>query len=184
MKPLVLALSGTDHHPFDRMVSWIDLAASRHPDLRFVVQHGTAAPPAVAEGRDYLAHDEMVDLIAQALLVVCHGGPGTIMDAREAGHVPLVMPRDPALGEHVDDHQQRFASLVSGGGIASHVDSVEALQREVDQAVTGGPRRRVSDGVAAARDQARARLATELDALIAIPRPRAARRLLAAPRSR
>ena len=69
MKPLVLALSGTDHHPFERMVSWIDLAASRHPDLRFVVQHGTAAPPAVAEGRDYLAHDEMVDLIAQALLV-------------------------------------------------------------------------------------------------------------------
>lgn len=183
MRPLVLALSGTDHHPFDRMVSWIDLAASRHPGLRFVVQHGTAGPPTVAEGRAYLAHDEMVDLIEQAMLVVCHGGPGTIMDAREAGHVPLVMPRDPALGEHVDDHQQRFARLVSEGGIASHVDSVESLHREVEEAVTAGPRRRASDTVSAARDQARARLATELDALIAIPRPRTPRRLVA-PRSR
>ena len=40
MSGLVLALVGTDHHPFDRLVRWMDAAASFHPEARFVVQHG------------------------------------------------------------------------------------------------------------------------------------------------
>ena len=172
MTPLVVALAGTDHHPFDRLVHWVDDAATRHPDLRFFVQYGTAAPPTVAEGRAYLEHDVMIDLMEHALLIVCHGGPGTIMDAREAGHVPLVVPRDPALGEHVDGHQQRFARVVADTQIATLIGSVESLRHEVDQAVTSGPRRRASAAVATARDEARALLATELDSLINIPRPR------------
>lgn len=176
MIPLVLALSGTDHHPFDRLVHWMDDAAACHPDVRFLVQHGRSTPPTVAEGTAYLEHDVMTDLMRQALVVVCHGGPGTLMDAREAGHLPLVVPRDPALGEHVDGHQQRFARMVADAGVAVHVASVEAWRREVDQAVTDGPRPRTSAAVATARDAARALLATELDALITIPRPRLALR--------
>ncbi len=58
-----------------------------------------------------MSHDRLEELLAQATVVVCHGGPGTVTEARDAGHVPLCMPRDPELGEHVDDHQQRFAAL-------------------------------------------------------------------------
>ena len=114
---LVLALTGTDHHPFDRMVEWVDAAAVRHPDVRFVIQHGLTRPPSVAEGHEFLAHDRLVALLGEASVVVCHGGPGTIMDAREAGHVPLCVPRDPQLGEHVDGHQQRFAAVVGEAGV-------------------------------------------------------------------
>ena len=51
MTPLVVALAGTDHHPFDRLVEWVDAAALRHPDVRFLVQHGgtTRAPGSLRE---------------------------------------------------------------------------------------------------------------------------------------
>jgi UDP-N-acetylglucosamine transferase subunit ALG13 len=177
---LVLALAGTDHHPFDRLVRWVDDAATRHGDVRFVVQHGTSAPPRVAEGHAFLGHDLMLDLMQQATLVVCHGGPGTIMDAREAGHVPLCVPRDPALGEHVDGHQQRFAAIVGQVGIIRLVPTVEALCAEVDQARRDGPLQRVSAALSTAREQARALVAEELDSLISVPRPRTPRRRWAA----
>jgi UDP-N-acetylglucosamine transferase subunit ALG13 len=48
--------------------------------------------------------------------IVCHGGPATIVEARDAGHLPIVVPRRASLGEHVDDHQVRFAALVCGLG--------------------------------------------------------------------
>jgi UDP-N-acetylglucosamine transferase subunit ALG13 len=167
VRPLVLALAGTDHHPFDRLVDWVDSAAARRPDVRFLVQHGSATgPPRLAEGTPFLAHDELVSLLAQASVAVCHGGPGTIMDAREAGHVPLCVPRDPALGEHVDGHQMRFAAVVGDEGVVRHVTSIGSFHEELDGALA----RRSSPAPVVlpvtARDTARARLAAELDEVI------------------
>jgi UDP-N-acetylglucosamine transferase subunit ALG13 len=70
----------------------------------------TAAPAAVRNLRavDVLPRDELSHLMGAARVVVCHGGPGTILEARAAGRVPIVVPRDPTFGEHVDDHQIRF----------------------------------------------------------------------------
>jgi UDP-N-acetylglucosamine transferase subunit ALG13 len=168
VKPLVVALAGTDHHPFRRLVEWVDAAAERRPDVRFVVQHGSSTgAPRVAEGRQFLPHDALMALLAQASVAICHGGPGTIMDAREAGHVPLCVPRDPALGEHVDRHQQRFATVVGRAGVVRHVTSVESFHEELDRALaqTSSP---LSIAPATQdRDTARARLGADLDALIA-----------------
>ena len=63
MKPLVLALSGTDHHPFERMVSWIDLAAKQNADVivfpeAFTTGYDEAAfagPLPSADDTDWLA---------------------------------------------------------------------------------------------------------------------------------
>ena len=138
MTSLVIALTGTDHHPFERMVQWVDAAAERRGDVRFVVQHGSTRPPRVAEGYDFLSHDRLVALLEEAALVICHGGPGTIMDAREAGHVPLCIPRDPLLGEHVDGHQQRFASLAGGSGVVRLVSSPETFHAELESGLRAG----------------------------------------------
>lgn len=166
MTRTVIALAGTDHHPFDRMVDWMDEAALRHRDVRFVVQHGATRAPRVAEGRDFIAFHELGPMLARAALVVCHGGPGTITDAREAGHVPVCLPRDPALGEHVDGHQQRFAAMAAGRGLVRLADSEEAFQTMVVKALIPRPRQEAVSPVTRERDDARARLAVELDQLI------------------
>jgi UDP-N-acetylglucosamine transferase subunit ALG13 len=165
---LVLALAGTDHHPFDRLVQWVDEAACRHHDVRVVVQHGTARPPSAAEGRPFLNHDRLVELLAQASVVVCHGGPGTVLEAREAGHVPLCVPRDPRLGEHVDGHQQRFASLVGETGVVRVVSTQLTFHRELDRALESGVGTRAAALTSRDRDEARARVGVEFDHLISV----------------
>lgn len=180
MSALVLALAGTDHHPFDRLVQWMDAAARLRDDVRFVVQHGYSPVPQVAEGHGFLPHEHMVELMQQAAVVVCHGGPGTIMDARQAGHVPLCIPRDPRLGEHVDGHQQRFAAVVGEVGLVRVVPSLEALLVDVDGGLVQGPR---AQGTTDTARRAALELAShELDQVVAlrVPRPRRFRAVPAA----
>ncbi len=166
----VLVLVGTDHHPYDRIVRWADATALRLPGTRVVVQHGATRAPAHAEGHAFVTHAELVELLQSADVVVCHGGPGTITDARGAGHVPIVAPRDPALGEHVDGHQQRFVRLLEGSGLVTGAWSDDDLDRAVDLALAGrGPVAGVSD--TAATTAARRAAAAELDLLAGRLRP-------------
>ncbi|MCY7396862.1 MAG: hypothetical protein LH468_12075 [Nocardioides sp.] len=172
MSPLVLALTGTDHHPFERMVQWIDAAAARHRDVRFVVQHGMTRPPRVAEGRVHLAHDDLVTLLSEAVVVVWHGGPGLITEAREAGHVPLCGPRDPRLGEHVDGHQQRFARVIGEAHVVRTITSLEAFDEELATALLAAPGPDPATMTTTlVRDAARAQVAADLDHLMLSGRP-------------
>ena len=116
-KPLIFVTVGTDHHPFDRLIEWADRwVESREGRARVFVQSGTSRPPRSAEGKPYLSHQEMRGLLSEATAVVCHGGPGTIMEARRAGLIPVVVPRQAGRGEHVDDHQPAFAARLAAAG--------------------------------------------------------------------
>ncbi len=109
--PRVVVTIGTDHHPFDRLMRWVDdlVAAGVIPGHRALVQFGSSRRPRNAPARALIPRDELVGLMEQADVVVGHGGPGTIMDARSAGRRPVVVPRLARLGEVVDDHQVTFS---------------------------------------------------------------------------
>jgi UDP-N-acetylglucosamine transferase subunit ALG13 len=138
--PVVLVVVGTDHHRFDRLVTWADawLAARTGPPIRCVVQYGTSQAPAVAEGVDYLGHAELQQLMADAHVVVCHAGPSTITESRRHGHRPIVVARSAALGEHVDDHQQRFSRWIAAKSLIDLVDSEAGLRRRLDATIGSG----------------------------------------------
>ena len=165
MSARVLALVGTDHHRFDRLVDWIDDAARLRPDVSFLVQHGASRAPVVAEGRDFVPHALLSELLAGADAVVCHGGPGTIMDARAAGHVPICVPREPRLREHVDDHQVRFARTVGAVGVVVSVRDHADFAAALDQALSGMGSRGPGFADTEPTRLARELLARELDAL-------------------
>lgn len=113
----VLVTVGTDYHPFDRLVNWADRWAAANPSAEVVVQYGTSRAPSVAEGHAFLSPDELHCYMDAADFVVTHGGPATITEARRRRCTPICVPRDPVLGEHVDDHQQRFAQFLSRQGL-------------------------------------------------------------------
>ncbi len=115
----VLVLLGTDFHRFDRLVRWCDqwIAGQSSDRVRCVVQHGSALPPDRAEGVAFFSAQELAAQIRQADAVVCHGGPATITECRHAGHLPIVVPREASLGEHVDDHQMLFAARMDKAGL-------------------------------------------------------------------
>lgn len=135
--PLVAVFLGTDHHRFDRLVHW---SAELHLEgrFRFHVQHGATPLPPGLPGRAMLGADGIARLLDAADAVVTHGGPGTIMDARDRGHVPVVVPRDPRLGEHVDDHQLRFARFLGGRGVVTTANDLHQLRARLHLAALVG----------------------------------------------
>jgi UDP-N-acetylglucosamine transferase subunit ALG13 len=131
----VVVAVGTDHHPFDRMIRWIDSWSDKHPGVSVLVQRGTSTPTEACPSVELLPHPELCERFAKAIAVVSHGGPSTVMDARMAGRLPIVMARDPQFGEHVDDHQMRFAAHLDRHQLARVVDQEDALHAALDAAL-------------------------------------------------
>jgi UDP-N-acetylglucosamine transferase subunit ALG13 len=109
-RPSIFVTVGTDHHPFNRLIEWVDawLAVDRPVRVRSFVQSGTSNPPRHAAWKGYLSPEEMATASGGATAVVSHGGPGTIISCRSRGVVPIVVPRQRRWGEAVDDHQVVF----------------------------------------------------------------------------
>lgn len=145
--PLVVVMVGTDHHPFDRLMDWIERwIAGRRGTVRCVVQHGSSRPPSGAECHALIPHHELQQLLREADAVVCQGGPGGITEARMAGRLPITVPRTARLGEHVDDHQVRFTRVLADHGRIALVTSAEELARHLDAALADPQRYTVTEG--------------------------------------
>ncbi|WP_104107599.1 glycosyltransferase [Nocardioides sp. 616] len=129
--PCVAVLLGTDHHPFDRLVRWSEALAAESAEPWFV-QHGSTRLPRTLSGRRMLGGREVASLMESVDVVITHGGPGLIMEARSARHTPIVVPRDPAHGEHVDGHQMTFARHLEAEGKIHLVDSLDTLREAVE----------------------------------------------------
>ncbi|KAB2344035.1 glycosyltransferase [Actinomadura rudentiformis] len=171
MKPLIFVTVGTDHHRFDRLMDWIDRWLETAGDVRCVVQHGPARAPARAECHEFLPHPEMQALFREATVVVCQGGPGSIMESRQAGRLPIVIPRLAALKEVVDDHQVRFSRHVAGIGKIALAESAEELHDHLNKALADPTAYLVEHSVDETAP-AIARFTELVDALVATPRRR------------
>ncbi|HLQ81629.1 MAG TPA: glycosyltransferase [Brachybacterium sp.] len=132
MSTRVFVTVGTDHHPFTRLIEWVDHWADTRTDLDLVVQHGTAPPARHGENHELLDTSDIVEQYATADLVISQVGPGTIADANRAGHRPFVVPRDPALGEVVDDHQMAFGDFMAARGRCVSIRTRDHLIAELE----------------------------------------------------
>ncbi len=123
---------GTDHHPFHRLIRWVDLWLEDGGALlvQCNIQGGTSWRGRQGTFHDLLSYQEIQAAMGRALAVVCHGGPGTIMEARALAHVPIVVPRLRRLGEAVDDHQVAFARRLAEAGEV-HLAETEARLRKL-----------------------------------------------------
>lgn len=113
----IFVILGTDHHPFERLRVWADRWQTLNSQDQVIVQYGFTLPPESAQGIEMLTPDDLSGLLADVDVAVTHGGPGTISTVRAAGLMPIIVPRDPALGEHVDDHQIRFSTWAGRRGL-------------------------------------------------------------------
>lgn len=128
---------GTDHHPFTRLLDWIDeWMDDRSPagsGIHLVVQHGAARPSRHGTNHELLGADDLHAQYEAADLVISQVGPGTIADANRAGLLPIVVPRDPSLGEVVDDHQVAFGEFMADRGRCRCVRTRAQFRTELEQ---------------------------------------------------
>lgn len=142
LRPLVLVTLGMDHHPFHRLMRWVDawLEAGGHRKVRVLAQTGPAVRPRHSECRDFLDYQELERAMEDASVVVCHAGPGSVMMCRWAGHRPIVVPRLAQFGEVVDDHQVTFARKLAAEGAVELAEDEPTLHGLLDRAVAAGDR--------------------------------------------
>lgn len=70
------------------------------------------------EAVDYLPASELAAWFRWADVVVSHAGAGGALTALRSGRQPVLIPRDPARGEVIDDHQLHFARALDARGLA------------------------------------------------------------------
>ncbi|MET8234733.1 glycosyltransferase [Micromonospora sp. NPDC005298] len=166
----LLVAVGTDKHPFDRLVDWLtQWHAHAAGSVGLTVQHGHTTAPELPGAVPFLGHDALQQEMADADLVVCHGGPATILEARRHGHLPIVVPRDPGRGEHVDDHQQLFARRLGDAGLVALCETREQLHDALAAGLVDASRYAVAadPGAHEARRLAVARVGQIVDDLVA-----------------
>jgi UDP-N-acetylglucosamine transferase subunit ALG13 len=149
---LILLSLGTHRQPFRRALDLIEPLALAGNAV--MVQHGSTTPRPELPNVSWVELMPFEELVAQmrvASSIVCHAGVGTIMTSLQAGHTPVVIPRQAQYGEHVDDHQLDIAKRLAERGL------VRCLISETDLAPllaprSGGELRPLGNGSVALRE--------------------------------
>lgn len=145
-RPLVFVTVGTDVHRFDRLMDWIERwAAGPGAHVECVVQHGSSRAPAGVQALQMLPLDDVLALMRRAAVVVAQGGPGSILDSRSCGRIPLVVPRRHAFAEVVDDHQLAFTQRLHADGHIVRVDTEPELASALATALADPDRLRIAE---------------------------------------
>lgn len=69
-----------------------------------------------------MATEDLLGAMRRADVVISHAGVGSAILAMQAGKCPILVPRERAHREHVDDHQRQIADLLTGAGLAIGCD--------------------------------------------------------------
>jgi UDP-N-acetylglucosamine transferase subunit ALG13 len=70
------------------------------------------------DARPRLPAAELERAVRDADVIISHAGVGSALVALEHGKCPILLPREAARGEHVDDHQRQIAEDLGERGLA------------------------------------------------------------------
>jgi len=123
---------------FPRLVREMDRIAGEI-DERVVMQIGsTDHQPVNCDYFRFMSRDEVRKLYAEARLVVCHAGTGSILAALEHDRPLVLVPRLKRHGEVFDDHQLEIAGEMERRGMTVVYD-IANLQSQLQSVLAGAP---------------------------------------------
>lgn len=107
---MIFITVGTHEQSFDRLILEIDrLKKNKQVSEEVIIQSGFCQLKLDdCTCFKMLTTQEMKSFIRKARIVICHGGPSTIMEILNENKIPIVVPRQFQYNEHVNDHQLRF----------------------------------------------------------------------------
>ena len=109
---MIFVTVGTHEQPFNRIVEYMDKWAEEH-DEEVIIQTGFSTyEPQNAKWQKLFPFPKMMENISKARIVITHGGPSSFIAPLQKGKIPIVIPRQKAFGEHVNDHQVTFCKMI------------------------------------------------------------------------
>lgn len=131
---MIFVTVGTHEQPFNRLVEYMDKWAAEH-DEEVVIQTGFSTyEPKNCRWQKLFPYSEMVKNVADARIVITHGGPSSFIMPLQIGEIPIVVPRKKEYDEHVNDHQVDFCNQVAKRqGNIIVVEDVSKLGDTLDQ---------------------------------------------------
>lgn len=107
---MIFVTVGTHEQQFDRLVEAVDLLKkeNRVSQPVFIQTGYSKIQPQYCEYKNFISFADMHVHMAEAEIVITHGGTGSVMLVLYHGKIPVVVPRQHGFGEHIDDHQVIF----------------------------------------------------------------------------
>lgn len=113
---MIYVTVGTMFMDFRRLIRTMDVIAASSGE-EVIMQTGMSDTPAPHSTTfPFKSRDEVLRIQAEARVVVAHAGIGCVQDALEARRPLIVVPRQAAQGEHMNDHQLDLARAVHRRG--------------------------------------------------------------------
>ena len=112
---MIFVTVGTHEQPFNRLVQKID-ELKKDGTIRedVIIQTGFSTyEPKYCQWSKLIPYQQMVKNVADARVVITHGGPASFIMPLQMGKTPIVVPRQHQFNEHVNDHQVEFARNVA-----------------------------------------------------------------------
>ena len=130
---MIFVTVGTHEQQFNRLVEYMDKWAVQH-DEEVVIQTGYSTyEPKHCQWQKFFPYQEMCKKVAEARIIITHGGPSSFIMPLQVGKMPIVVPRQYKYNEHVNDHQVKFCKEVeSRMGIIVVVEDIEKLGEVID----------------------------------------------------
>lgn len=112
---MIFVTVGTHEQQFNRLVKCVDhLKRDGIIQEDVIIQTGYSTyEPQCCTWKDFFPYHDMVQNVADARIVITHGGPSSFMMPLQIGKTPIVVPRQHRYDEHVNDHQLHFANIVA-----------------------------------------------------------------------
>ncbi|MBE5064720.1 multidrug MFS transporter [Bifidobacterium saeculare] len=150
---MIFVTVGTHEQPFNRLIEYMDdLKRDSVITEDVVIQTGYSTyEPKYCKWRKFLPYTQMKQNVAEAHIIITHGGPSSFILPLQIGKTPIVVPRQHRFGEHVNDHQVEFVKAVSQRmGIIIPIIDINELQNillNYDEIVASMPRGMKSNNV-------------------------------------
>ena len=94
---------------------------------------------------DLIPQDEFNSLMAQADLIITHGGVGNIISALEKNKKVIAVPRLAKYGEHINDHQTQIIAKFNDLGYIIGLQDVDELDKAIKEVKKFKPQKFVHD---------------------------------------
>ena len=112
---MIFVTVGTHERPFNRLIQKVD-ELKRDGVIKddVIIQTGFSTyKPKYCQWSKLISYQQMVKNVADARIVITHGGPASFIMPLQIGKTPIVVPRQHQFNEHVNDHQVEFARNVA-----------------------------------------------------------------------